>query len=55
MASDEFNIEKELRAILNEELPVAAIAEAIPARKPRQILLKRILALCKIFTNKIEI
>lgn len=55
MVSDEFNIEKELRTILNEELPVAAISEAIPARKPRKILLKRILALCKIFTNKVEV
>lgn len=32
-----------------------AIAEAIPARKPKKILLKRILTLCKIFTSKIEI
>lgn len=55
MANNEFNIEKELRAILNEELPTAAIAEAIPARTPRKILLKRILALCKIFTNKVEV
>ena len=55
MANDKFNIEKELRAILNEELPTVAIAEAIPTRAPRKILLKRILALCKIFTNKVEV
>ena len=55
MVSNDFNIEKELRAILNEELPTMAIAESIPARKPRKILLKRILTLCKIFTNKVEI
>ena len=55
MVSNEFNIEKELRNILNEELPTAAIIEAIPARKPRKILLKRILTLCEIFINRVEV
>ena len=51
----DFNLELELRHILEKSLPDAALTQSIPKRKSKQILLKTILNLCEKFTNTIEI
>lgn len=51
----DFNLELELRHILEKSLPDAALTQSIPKRKSKQILLKTILNLCEKFTSTIEI
>lgn len=50
-----FNLELELRHILEKNLPNAALTASMPQRRSKQILLKTILSLCEKFTSVINI
>jgi len=51
----DFNLELELRHILEKSLPDAALTQSMPKRRSKQMLLKTILGLCEKFTSTIEI
>lgn len=51
----DFNLELELRHILEKSLPDAALTQSMPKRRSRQMLLKTIIGLCEKFTSTIEI
>jgi hypothetical protein len=51
----DFNLELELRHILEQSLPDAALTQSMPKRRSKQMLLKTILGLCEKFTSAIEI